>query len=140
MVLIFDGNTAAEIELHENAVLSRVQAWGVSNKLKFAPHRTNSITITRRLKYDTPRLTMGGIDISSSKQIKLLGVTIDAKLTFSTHILNVCRKAVGIHKQLTRAAKVSWGLHPKIIKIIYRDTTEPIVLYAASIWVPATNK
>nr|XP_037877534.1 uncharacterized protein LOC119631103 [Bombyx mori] len=83
---------------------------------------------------------MGGIDIAMSREIKLLGVTIDDRLTFNTHVANVCRKATGIYKLLSRAARVSWGLNPDIVRIIYTATIEPIILYAASVWAPAAKK
>ncbi|XP_063370300.1 uncharacterized protein LOC134658545 [Cydia amplana] len=75
-----------------------------------------------------------------SEQIKLLGVTIDKKLTFNEHVANVCRKATGVYKQLSRAARVGWGLNPEVIKTIYVATIEPILLYAASVWAPAAEK
>ncbi|XP_073963046.1 uncharacterized protein [Choristoneura fumiferana] len=52
----------------------------------------------------------------------------------------VVRKAAGICKQLTKAAKVSWGLHPEVVKTIYVATIEPVILYAASVWAPAAEK
>lgn len=98
------------------------------------------MVITRKLKYDTLRLTMGGISIGVTNEIKLLGVTIDNKLTFNTHVKNMCKRAVAAYKQLTRAAKISWGLHPEVVRIIYTATIEPIILYAASVWAPAVTK
>ncbi|CAH2105442.1 unnamed protein product [Euphydryas editha] len=44
--------------------------------------------------YDTPRLHMGGVDIVFSNDIKLLGVVIDRKLTFHTHVTNVRKRAI----------------------------------------------
>ncbi|XP_073955285.1 uncharacterized protein [Choristoneura fumiferana] len=138
--MAFDGSTAQEIEGQANPALERVRAWGVKSKLKFAPHKTNALLITNKLKYDTPRLVMGGIEVGFAEEVKLLGVTIDNKLTFNSHITNVCRKAAGIYKQLTKAAKVSWGLHPEVVKTIYVATIEPVILYAASVWAPAAEK
>ncbi|XP_048488717.1 uncharacterized protein LOC125491245 [Plutella xylostella] len=83
---------------------------------------------------------MGGVDIEFSKEIKILGLTIDDKLTFNSHVAEVCKKALNIYKQLSRAAKVSWGLHPEVIRLIYTATEEPIIMYAASAWAPATKK
>lgn len=140
VVLVFDGKEARDIETRANASLAYVREWGVVNKLKFAPHKTCAMLITRKLKHDTPRLTMGGIDIGMSKEIKLLGLTIDHKLTFNRHVSNVCAKAAAVYKQLSRAARVSWGLQPEIIKTIYTAAVEPIVLYASSAWAPASNK
>ncbi|XP_047997724.1 uncharacterized protein LOC125235264 [Leguminivora glycinivorella] len=83
---------------------------------------------------------MGGVDLELSKEIKILGLIIDEKLTFNQHVLATCRKATAIHKQLTRAAKVSWGLQPEIIRTIYTAVIEPIIMYAASAWAPAAKK
>ncbi|XP_037868520.2 uncharacterized protein LOC119628836 [Bombyx mori] len=74
------------------------------------------------------------------KEIKMLGVTIDDKLTFNSHVSNVCRKAINIYKKLSRAAKASWGLHPEVIRTIYIAVMEPVILYAASVWAPAVYK
>ncbi|CAH2208052.1 jg10111, partial [Pararge aegeria aegeria] len=92
IVLVFHGDSGLEISLRANATLAHVRDWGVKNKLKFAPHKTKAMTITNRLKYDTPVLRMGGIDIGMSREIKILGLTIDHKLTFNKHIDETCQK------------------------------------------------
>ncbi|XP_026331733.1 uncharacterized protein LOC113239080 [Hyposmocoma kahamanoa] len=140
VILIFEGDTAQEIQNRANVTLEYVKAWGVKNKLKFAAHKTNAMVITRKLKHDTPRLTMGGVDIGLTNEMKLLGVTIDNKLTFNSHVANVCRKAIAINRQLVRAAKVSWGLHPEVIRTIYVAVVEPVITYAACAWAPAAQK
>lgn len=94
VVMVFDGNTALEIERQACVALEHVRSWGIQNKLKFAPHKTCAMVLTRKLKYDTPRLSMGGIEVGLSHEIKQLGLTIDHKLTFNTHITNACKKAL----------------------------------------------
>ncbi|CAH2090342.1 unnamed protein product [Euphydryas editha] len=47
--------------------------------------------MTRKLKYETRRLHMGGVDIVLSNEVKLLGVVIDRKVIFSTHVASVYR-------------------------------------------------
>ncbi|XP_047028061.1 uncharacterized protein LOC124636164 [Helicoverpa zea] len=140
VVLIFSGDTALEIQRRANAALEYVRGWGIRNKLKFAPHKTCAMVVTRKLKYDVPLLSMGGVAIGMSEEIKILGLTVDHKLTFNTHVANVCKKAINIYKQLARAAKVSWGLHPEVIRSIYTAAVEPVILYAASAWAPAAKK
>ncbi|KAL0852476.1 hypothetical protein ABMA28_000643 [Loxostege sticticalis] len=140
VVLIFSGDTALEVQRRANAALAHVWEWGVVNKLKFAPQKTKAMIITNKLKYDTPHLRMGGGDIDMSKEIKVLGLTVDDKLTFNTHVAVVCCKALNIYKQLARAAKVEWGLSPEIIKTIYIAVIEPVIMYASSAWAPAAEK
>ncbi|XP_063833265.1 uncharacterized protein LOC135082400 [Ostrinia nubilalis] len=140
VVMVFDGDSGLEVSRQANAALAFVQRWGIVNKLKFAPHKTCAMVLTRKLKYDDPLLTMGGVGIELSTEIKILGLTIDHKLTFNTHVALQCKKALDIYKQLSRAAKVSWGLHQDIIRTIYVATVEPIIMYAAAAWAPASSK
>ncbi|CAK1595213.1 unnamed protein product [Parnassius mnemosyne] len=140
VVLVFSGDRALEVQERVNAALAQVQKWGVKNKLKFAPQKTKAMVITNKIKYDSPLLKMGGESIVMSKEIKILGLTVDNKLTFNTHVKNVCCKAQNIYRQLCRAAKVHWGLNSEIIRTIYIAVVEPIIMYAASAWSPATNK
>ncbi|KAJ0170097.1 hypothetical protein K1T71_014703 [Dendrolimus kikuchii] len=140
VVLLFDGDSGSSIERGANAALSYVQEWGVRNKLKFAAHKTKAVTFTRKLKYDTPRLSMGGVSIEMASEVKVLGVTIDSSLTFNSHIRSVCAKAISFHKQLSRAAKVTWGLNPEVVRIMYTAVLEPVILYAASVWAPSATK
>ncbi|KAL0831680.1 hypothetical protein ABMA28_001228 [Loxostege sticticalis] len=138
--MLFDGNTALDIERQANTALKYIEEWGTKNKLRFAPHKTCAMTMTRKLKYDNPRLTMGGVDIALSKQVKILGLHIDEKLTFNKHVGIQTSKALNIYKQVSRAAKISWGLHPEVVRQIYVAAVEPIILYAASAWAPSADK
>ena len=140
ILLVFSGDTALEIERQANAALARVRTWGIKNRLNFAPHKTCAMVLTRKLKYDVPRLSMGGVGIGMSQEIRILGLIIDSKLTFNTHITSACKKAIGIYKQLAKTARVSWGLHPEVIRNIYAAAVEPVVLYAACAWSQAATK
>ncbi|KAL0861194.1 hypothetical protein ABMA27_009674 [Loxostege sticticalis] len=140
VVLVISGDNGQMVQERANATLDRVQRWGVKNKLKFAPHKTNAMVVTRKLKFDSPRLAMGGVRIELAREMKLLGLTIDDGLTFNTHVRNVCRKSLGLYRQLSRAAKVQWGLSPEVIRTIYVAVVEPVIMYAASAWAPAAKK
>ncbi|KAL0894322.1 hypothetical protein ABMA27_012948 [Loxostege sticticalis] len=140
VVMMFHGNTALDIETEANTALAYIQEWGAKNKLRFAPHKTCAMLLTRKLKYDNPRLRMGGVNIALSKQVKILGLHIDDKLTFNLHVGKQTAKALDIYKQVAKAAKINWGLHPEVIRLIYVAAVEPIILYAASAWAPAADK
>ncbi|CAK1545374.1 unnamed protein product [Leptosia nina] len=140
VVLVFDGHTALEIEGQANAALAYVREWGVMNKLKFAPHKTKAMVVTKKLKHDTPRLSMGGEGIEVVREVRLLGLIIDESLTFNTHVKTICAKAHRIFHQLARAAKISWGLDTSIIRTIYTAVIEPVLMYAAGAWGQAVSK
>ncbi|GBP93906.1 Putative 115 kDa protein in type-1 retrotransposable element R1DM [Eumeta japonica] len=83
---------------------------------------------------------MNGEQIGLVGEIRLLGLTIDRKLTFGPHVAKACKKATNIYKGLARAAKATWGLSPEIVRTIYITVIEPTVLYASCAWAPATGK
>ncbi|XP_052742931.1 uncharacterized protein LOC128198962 [Bicyclus anynana] len=102
--------------------------------------RFSAMVVTNKIKYDTPRVRMAGSTIEMVDEIKILGLILDKKLTFNSHVKHVCTKVLNIYKPLARSAKINWGLRPEIIKTIYVSVIEPIVLYGASIWAPAAQK
>lgn len=79
VVLVFDGNIAQKIEVQARVALAHILAWG--------------------------DMSMGGVNIVMSIELKILGVTLDNILTFNKHVTNVCRKAIGAYKQLYRAVR-----------------------------------
>ncbi|XP_013178829.1 PREDICTED: uncharacterized protein LOC106125960, partial [Papilio xuthus] len=73
VVLMFSGEGAGDVEGVANGALEHVRKWGVRNKLNFAPQKTMAMVITRKLKHDTPRLSMGGGPIVLTKEMRILG-------------------------------------------------------------------
>ena len=47
-------------------------------------------------------ISIGGEKIQNSKSEKLLGVTVDNKLSFTEHVYKICDKASQKHNALTR--------------------------------------
>ncbi|GBP10282.1 Retrovirus-related Pol polyprotein from type-1 retrotransposable element R1 4 [Eumeta japonica] len=73
------------------------------------------------------------------EEIKVLGLIIDTRLNFRSHVAAVCKKSIEIYKRLACSAKVTWGLNSEIIRIIYTAVIEPIMMYASNTWAPATE-
>ncbi|KAG7304756.1 hypothetical protein JYU34_010112 [Plutella xylostella] len=139
VALVFTGQAVNTLEESANKVLNGIVEWGTRNKLNFAPHKTNAMLLTKKMKYDLPQLSMAGTKINLVEEIKLLGLIIDRRLTFKAHITAQCKKAADIYKQLARAAKVTWGLNGEIVRTIYIAVVEPIMTYAASVWSEAVE-
>ena len=68
-----------------------VKRWMDANKLKINPSKSQAIIINHKLRYPTSdlRVNYGLNYIQSSEKIKYLGITIDHKLTFLPHIINL---------------------------------------------------
>ncbi|GBP15282.1 hypothetical protein EVAR_92276_1 [Eumeta japonica] len=106
VIFMFSGQSASSIEEDANRAFAHVHDFGVINKLRFALSKTNSMVLTRKLKYDDPVVHMNGVG---------------------------CNKTTNIFKGLARMAKATWGLSPEIVRIIYISVIEPIVLAHAEV-------
>ena len=83
--------------LHEvltriNSELDTVLDWFVNNGMVANPDKFQVIFLG--IRSATVNIKVGSFMIRSSKEVKLLGVTIDHQLTFLPHILNTCGKAI----------------------------------------------
>ena len=76
----------------------------MESKLKFAPHKTYGMIVTRKMKYDTPFVHMGDTPFKLVTEIKILGLNIDQKLKFNNHVKIVCKKAIHIYRVLAKSA------------------------------------
>ncbi|XP_061385419.1 uncharacterized protein LOC133320797 [Danaus plexippus] len=115
IVLVFSGHTALEIQRDANAALAVARDWGVVNKLRFSAEKTQAMVVTRKLKYDTPVVQLGGVDISMVNELKILGETVDD-------------------------GSGGMGLVLGDHQTIYFAVVEPTILYGASSWAKAAEK
>jgi hypothetical protein len=68
--------------------LNDIVAWGHESGLEFNASKTMVSWYTnKKLKINTlPRVKIGGISIDPVNEVKYLGMTLDNKLNFNTHI------------------------------------------------------
>ena len=70
---------------------------------------------------------------------KVLGLTLDPKLTYSTHIHNIsvqAHKPLQIIKTLTATG---WGKQKETLMAAYKTVMRPALEYASSVWSPIAS-
>ena len=69
---------------------------------------------------------------------KVLGLTLDPKLTYSTHINNI---SVQAHKplQIIKALTTGWGKQKETLMATYKAVMRPALEYASSEWSPIAS-
>ncbi|GBN43225.1 hypothetical protein AVEN_226460-1 [Araneus ventricosus] len=72
--------------------------------------------------------------IKGTTSLKYLGVILDEKLNWISHIQEQGAKAVSQYQQLCRIAGPRWGLKQKYKRTLYQTVTERMLLYGASAW------
>ncbi|XP_052744146.1 uncharacterized protein LOC128199286 [Bicyclus anynana] len=109
-------------------------AWCREKGLNLNPFKTKLVLFTRRRKAHLIPITIEGVKLEITKEIKYLGVILDHTLRFRTHIQVQCAKAKLTLMQCRRAVGRTWGIKPKVIKWIYTAIILPRVLYGATVW------
>ena len=70
-----------------------VANWASAQELQFSSKKTEIVLFTHKRNPDLESLSMNGSKLKLSKEARLLGVTLDSKLTWKAHIIPITRKA-----------------------------------------------
>ena len=125
--------SATVAQLNNN--LSRIVAWGNRWQVKFAPHKTQLVHVSRSCT--APSLNFNGNALAPQEEVEVLGVTYDRRLTFKTHIERLAREASG---KLASLRRMSWLLDGRGLELLYKAQVRSSLEYACLAWGGAANK
>ena len=81
-----------------------------------------------------------GHSIPVADELTFLGVILDRKLTWASHIAACTKKAKQLAVAMTSCARAKWGLGRSVVKQIYKGAVEPIMLNGVVAWAAALSK
>ena len=108
-------------------MLDSLVKWGQKCGLVFNPQKTVVVLFSRRRKPPPLCLHIGGKDLDFSNEVKYLGVTLDKKLMWQTHIRNKIANAKKLLMFLLNAVRTNRGPCPKLSKWAYTGIVRPMV-------------
>ena len=116
-------------------ILDKIDDWCMRQGLSVNPNKTTIVLFTRKRKLDGLSLpTLKGVTLGLSNEVKYLGVILDKKLTWETHVSLKVNRALKIFQQCRRAFGKTWGLKPAVVLWIYTALIRPIITYASVVW------
>lgn len=117
------------------SALRIVETWCGERNLSVNPGKTELMLFTRKRKIPQVRWpTFYGTQLQPTQEVKYLGIILDPKLTFKSHLDTRIRKATGILWQCRRTFGKTWGLSPKMVHWSYVSLVRPFLLYGAIVW------
>ena len=133
--LIIVGSNLRILQVEMQVAVDVAVRWGADNGLTFSEAKTAPILFTWNRKFtEPPPIRMNGNPIPYVSEVKYLGVTLDSKLTYASHIKKKI-KAAKANLLLYRNAMGSlWGTSPKMTRWLYTGIVRPALTYAAMIW------
>ena len=124
---------AAMIE-YMNKEVERVVTHLKSKGFKINTIKTQVVLFTNN-KDNKVTINVGGDQIASKNEAKYLGVTLDSKLTFKTHILDLekkGRRALQVMSYLkSKGGKIG---HPTTLKVVYKNLVEARSTYGQELF------
>lgn len=140
IVILIKGKHDGVISSRMQSALNKIKEWCVKEELMVNPTKTIIVPFTKRRKLNLKAPQLDGLSIQFSKEVKYLGVTLDAKLTWKPHIDKTISKATGAFWACRKLFGKTWGLKPKMIHWSYISVIRPIVTYASIVWWTKTNE
>ena len=127
-------------DLAQSAV-DRAIEWGADSGLEFNARKTAAILFSHKRKILLPKnIKVNGMEVNYVESTKYLGVTLDSKLSFSTHIKSKISKAKSLLMSLRNAIMKNWGPIPQLIAWAYNSIVKPMLSYGSIIWGKQAHK
>ena len=118
------------------ASVNALHAWRTKWHVKFEPSKSQLLRISchRQQPWPVPAINFGGEVIPQQPPLKLLGVIVDSKLSFSAHLRSVAARANSCIGLICRAARV---LDCHGMLAVYHGFVRPLLEYAPLVWMGA---
>jgi ribonuclease P/MRP protein subunit RPP40 len=117
--------------------LGKIEEWGKRWLVTFNASKTTQLTVSRRTDQNYPVVQFQGIPLTTSRNMKLLGVTFDGKLSVDEHILNKLRTASRMTGVLYRLRSI---LPLSSMLQLYKALIRPHMEYCSHLLDCATKK
>ena len=116
--------------------------WASEQELQFSSKKTEIVLFTHKRNPDLDSLSMNGTKLELTKEARLLGVTLDSKLTWKPRITRITRRATTALMQCRQIVGKTSEIKPFMMKWIYeyRAMIRPTMSYACMSWAGGLNK
>ena len=115
-------------------MLDELTAWGKTCGLQFNPDKSVAIIFTRRRKKPPFQLKIDGKNIEFKQEVRYLGITLDSKLYWNSHIEDKLSKTKRFLHQVACITRNNWGPKPKLMRWAFIGVVRPMLCYGAMIW------
>lgn len=139
IVLVVLGDSKDQIEERATRAIGTVVHWMSQNKLNVAHHKTEMVLVSNCKQIGTAQIEFDDCLTTSKRQIKYLGVMIDDRLNFNSHIDYICDKASKSQAAIARIMPNKAGPRSSTRRLIASVVTS-ILRYGCVVWADALER
>ena len=131
--IIIKNNSWEGLQTKINLVISEIEKWFLSNRLSLNASKTNyqiytNIRNSAAINID---VYINRTEIARCNTVKYLGVLLDEKLKWESHISNTCLK---ISRNIGVMGRVKYFLSSKELMLLYNSIVLSHLNYCAMVW------
>jgi len=113
----------------------RCLTWARRHGGKFAPDKYKLIHFTRRRDADIQAAAqIEGFDGKPVDALRVLGVWVDRKLKWASHVQEAVRKGAAQFEALSRVTSSTWGPSFNRSRLLYAAVVRPTITYGCKVW------
>ncbi len=127
-----EGNCRRLEQAHDRCI-----AWAKRHGAKFAPDKYQLIHFSRRRSAGADlasQVRIASHDIKAEPSLRVLGVQVDARLTWRDQIQTAASKGQAAFDALTRFTTSTWGPSMAKSRLVYSAVVRPTMLYGSQVW------
>nr|GBN13851.1 Retrovirus-related Pol polyprotein from type-1 retrotransposable element R1 [Araneus ventricosus] len=129
---IVTGNTREGLRKLSKLALDEFKEWADKNKLHVSMEKSSYVLFRKLVR--GPTIKWGNQSINRKNHLKYLGVTIDHKLSWLTHVIGQGKRAMDQYQHLCRIAGKAWGINKNIRRLLYKTVIERTLCHGAAAW------
>lgn len=132
-MVIVSAKSVAELEAKANTTLQLVFEEISELGLTLSVNKTEAMLFTNKYKYDKPNLRLAGQTLELKSQMKYLGMVVERRLLFKSHLIGAAAKAEKVANSLGRLMPNIGGPKQSRRKL-YVAVAQSILLYGSPTW------
>lgn len=114
--------------------LNRIEQWCHLNHMELNVHKCSHIRFSRKKRSNTVTYSIKRIPLQTVHEVRDLGIIMDSKMTFRSHIDNIVMKSARLLGFLKRSTKGFKMIKTKIV--LYNAFVRSILEFGSVVWNP----
>ncbi len=134
LVIYTRGTQITNMQHVLQCTISKLTTWADKLGLRFAPSKTKLVHFTRKRSLPTIHLTLCNEQIQQSQVVKFLGVTLEQKLHWKSHIATLLKTATQRLNIMKITNGTAWGADKHSLLQVYRSHIRSVIDYGSIIY------